>query len=174
MACPGKWKHGLKHAPLGERGSVCQRPGLQLVFPPKIWTKPRPWSPSARGQAPLSRGRKAIRSGSGPDRGCFATGWSHTHTRVHVKNKLRRYPQQQRFLVLAPPRSPRRTPWNPRGTLVEPSWNPRGTLPQGRPGSPRSLCGLRPQSFQLLGKNKKCYFFLKKKKKKKKKKNTCA
>ena len=56
-------------------------------------------------------------------------------------NKLRRYPQQQRFLVLAAPRSPRRT-----------SWNPRGTLPQGRPGSPRSLSGLRPQNFQLLGK----------------------
>ena len=32
-------------------------------------------------------------------------------------------------------------------------WNPRGTLPQGRPGPPRSLSGLRPHSFQLLGKN---------------------
>ena len=42
--------------------------------------------------------------------------------------------------------------WNPGGTLVEPWWNPRGTLPQGRPGPPRSLSGLRPQSFQLLGK----------------------
>ena len=30
-------------------------------------------------------------------------------------------------------------------------WNLRGTLPQGRPGPPRSLSGLRPQSFQLLG-----------------------
>ena len=44
--------------------------------------------------------------------------------------------------------------WNPGGTLVEPWWNPRGTLAQGRPGPPRSLSGLRPQSFQLLGKNK--------------------
>ena len=38
------------------------------------------------------------------------------------------------------------------GTLVEPSWNPRGTSPQARPGPPQSLSGLRPQSFQLLGK----------------------
>ena len=52
-----------------------------------------------------------------------------------------------------PPRSPRRTWWNSGGTVVEPWWNPRGTLPQGRPGPPRSLSGLRPQSFQLLGKN---------------------
>ena len=37
--------------------------------------------------------------------------------------------------------------WN----LVEPWWNPRGTFPQGRPGPPRSLSGLRPQSCQLLG-----------------------
>ena len=43
--------------------------------------------------------------------------------------------------------------WNPGGTLVEPWSNPRGTLPQGRPGPPRSLSGLRPQSFQLVGKN---------------------
>ena len=35
---------------------------------------------------------------------------------------------------------------------MEPWWNPGGTLPQGRPGPPRSLSGLRPQSFQLLGK----------------------
>ena len=52
------------------------------------------------------------------------------------------------LLVLAPPRSLRRTLWNFRGTL-----NPRGTLPPGRPGPPRSLTGLRPQSFQLLGSN---------------------
>ena len=38
--------------------------------------------------------------------------------------------------------------WSPGGTLAD----PRGTLPQGRPGPPRSLSGLRPQSFQLLGK----------------------
>ena len=37
-------------------------------------------------------------------------------------------------------------------TLVEPGWNPRGTSPQGRPVPPRSLSGLRPQSFQLVGK----------------------
>ena len=42
--------------------------------------------------------------------------------------------------------------WNPGGTLVEPWWNLGGTLPQGRPEPPRSLSGLRPQSFQLLGK----------------------
>ena len=45
----------------------------------------------------------------------------------------------------------------PRGTLVtlvEPWWNPRGTSPQARPGPPRSLSGLRPRSFQLLGKKK--------------------
>ena len=42
--------------------------------------------------------------------------------------------------------------WNPGGILVEPWWNPRGTSPQGRPGPPLSLSGLRPQSFQLLGK----------------------
>ena len=46
--------------------------------------------------------------------------------------------------MLAPPRSPRRTSWNPRGTLVEPWWNARGTLSQGRPRPPRSLSGLRP------------------------------
>ena len=74
-----------------------------------------------------------------------------------------------------PPRSPRRTWWNPGGTLVEPYlkpprttpqplqnlvelWsNPRGTLPQGCPGPPRTLSGLRPQSFQLLGKNNECF-----------------
>ena len=56
------------------------------------------------------------------------------------------------FSVLTP-RKPRRTWWNPGGTLVEPSWRPRGTLPQGRPEPPRSLSGLRPQSFQLLGDN---------------------
>ena len=38
---------------------------------------------------------------------------------------------------------------NPRGTLVEFWWNP------GCPGPPRSLSGLRPQSFQLLGKQNK-------------------
>ena len=36
-------------------------------------------------------------------------------------------------LFSAPPRSPRRTSWNPRGTLVEPWWNPRGTLPRTTP-----------------------------------------
>ena len=60
-----------------------------------------------------------------------------------------------------PSRSPCRTwwmvePWwNPGGTLVEPWWNPGGTSAQGRPEPPWSLSGLRPQSFQLLGKNKK-------------------
>ena len=49
-----------------------------------------------------------------------------------------------RFLVLAPPQASQ--------NLVERWWNPRGTLPQGRPGAPWSLFGLRPQSFQLLGK----------------------
>ena len=48
---------------------------------------------------------------------------------------------------------PRTTP--PGGTLVELWWNPRGTLCQGCPGPPRSLSGLRPQSFQLLGRKKK-------------------
>ena len=45
---------------------------------------------------------------------------------------------------------------------MEPWWNPRGTLAQGRPGPPRSLSGLRPQSCQLLGKNRSspCFFFL--------------
>ena len=43
--------------------------------------------------------------------------------------------------------------WKPGGSLVEPWWNPGGTLAQGRPEPPRSLSGLRPQSFQLLGKN---------------------
>ena len=59
--------------------------------------------------------------------------------------------------------------WNPRGTLphnhpdhpavhAEPElcWNPRGTLVdpylRAAPEPPRSLSGLRPQSFQLLGK----------------------
>ena len=45
-------------------------------------------------------------------------------------------------------------PAEPRGTLAEPWWNPCGTLPQGRPGPPRSLSGLRPQSFQLLRRKK--------------------
>ena len=62
--------------------------------------------------------------------------------------------------VMEPWWKPRRW-WNPggtggtlveRGTLVEPWWNLGGTLPQGRPEPPRSLSGLRPQSFQLLGK----------------------
>ena len=47
--------------------------------------------------------------------------------------------------------SARTTP-QPSQNFVEPRWNPRGTLPQGRPGPPRSLSGLRHQSFQLLGK----------------------
>ena len=64
------------------------------------------------------------------------------------RNKLRRYPQLHP--ILPEPLQ------NLFGTLVEIWWNPRGTLPQGRPGLPRSLSGLRPQSFQLLGnKNKK-------------------
>ena len=46
---------------------------------------------------------------------------------------------------------------NPPRTTPQPSQNlvfhPRATLPQGRPGPPRSQSGLRPQSFQLLGKN---------------------
>ena len=46
--------------------------------------------------------------------------------------------------------------WNPGGTLVvlwwNLWWNPGGTLAQGRREPPRSLSGLRPQSFQLLGK----------------------
>ena len=61
------------------------------------------------------------------------------------------------FLVLAPPQ-PSEPWWNPGGTLVEPSWNPRGNLPQGRPGPPRSLSGLTPQSFQLLGKKRQAEF----------------
>ena len=76
-----------------------------------------------------------------------------------------------------PPRSPRRNWWNPagpRGTgtlpqttpdlpaVVEPWWKPRrwwnpgGTgwnLSSGCSEPSRSLSGLRPQSFQLLGKN---------------------
>ena len=52
------------------------------------------------------------------------------------KNKLRWYPQQHAVLFL----------------VLE---NPRGTLPQGLPGPPRSLSGLRLQSFQLLG-EKRC------------------
>ena len=51
--------------------------------------------------------------------------------------------------------------WNHGGTLVEAWWkpveawwNPRGTLPRTRPGPTRSLSGLRPQSFQLLGKKR--------------------
>ena len=46
-----------------------------------------------------------------------------------------------------------RTTQQPSQNLVELWWNPRGTLPQGRSGPPRSLSGLRPQSFQLLGNN---------------------
>ena len=46
-------------------------------------------------------------------------------------------------LVLAPPRSPRRT--------VKPRWNPRRTFPQTRPQPPRSLSGLRPQAFSCWG-----------------------
>ena len=75
-------------------------------------------------------------------------------------------------------------PYLNHGTLVEPWWSPRRTLPQttpdhhpsprrilwnwwnphrilvephlgGRPGPPRSLSGLRTQSFQLLGEKKK-------------------
>ena len=48
--------------------------------------------------------------------------------------------------------SARTTPL-PAQNLVEPSRNPGGTLPHPRPGPPRSLSGLRPQSFQLLGKH---------------------
>ena len=44
-----------------------------------------------------------------------------------------------------------RTTLQPSQNLVEPSWNPGGTLvePHLRAGPPRSLSGLRPQSFQL-------------------------
>ena len=70
---------------------------------------------------------------------------------------------------LKPPRTTLQPWWNPRGTLpqttqttpnpgrtlVEPWWNPGGTLAQGRPEPPQSLSGLRPQSFQLLGKKRK-------------------
>ena len=56
--------------------------------------------------------------------------------------------------ALAEPRGTSWQPaWNSCGTPVEPWWDPRGTLPQGRPGPPRSLSGLRPQSFQSFGKN---------------------
>ena len=54
------------------------------------------------------------------------------------------------FLCLQPSQNLVEPWWNPDETLVEPLWNPRGTLPHGRPGPPRRL---RPQSFQLLGKN---------------------
>ena len=66
-------------------------------------------------------------------------------------------PPQEKISSGDIPNSPRRTSWNPGGTLVEPWWNPggtlvepwwnpRGTLPQGSPGPPRSLSWLRPQS----------------------------
>ena len=40
------------------------------------------------------------------------------------------------------------------GDIPNSMWNPGGTLPQGRPGPPRSLSGLRPQSFRCWGKRK--------------------
>ena len=70
------------------------------------------------------------------------------------KNKLRRYPQQHAvlFLVLAPPRSPRRTSQN----LVEPWWNPGGTLVEpylrAAPDHPEAWAETQ-KSFQL-GKKK--------------------
>ena len=77
-------------------------------------------------------------------------------------NLIYRKPKKKQAQVLSPTAcgalfSARTTPqplWNPGGTLVEPWWNPRGTLPQGRPGPPRSLSGVRPQSVQLLGNKK--------------------
>ena len=51
--------------------------------------------------------------------------------------------------------TPQPSQWNPRGTLVEPWWNPRGTLPQGRPGPPWSLSGLRQAETKLSAGGKK-------------------
>ena len=52
--------------------------------------------------------------------------------------------------ALAEPRGTLMEPsWNPRGTLVEPSWNP---YLRTAPDHPEAFSGLRPQSFQLLGK----------------------
>ena len=69
------------------------------------------------------------------------------------KNKLRIYPTACGALSsVAPPRSPRRASWNPRGTLVESSWN----LTSGPPWkTPEPTWAETPKSFQLLGNNEK-------------------
>ena len=63
-------------------------------------------------------------------------------SRTRLQKKLRGYPQQHAvlFLVLAPPRSPRRTSQNPGGTLVEPIWaeTPKLAVPLFEPLYERS------------------------------------
>ena len=66
------------------------------------------------------------------------------------EKKLRWYPQQHAvlFLVLAPPRSLRRTSCNPRGTLVEPWWN----LTWGPPRTtPEPIWAETPKLFSCWG-----------------------
>ena len=65
------------------------------------------------------------------------------------------------LLVLAPPRSPCRTSWNPGGIVVEPWWNPGGTLVEpswnlasGPPQTTPEPIWAETQSFQLLGEKK--------------------
>ena len=71
----------------------------------------------------------------------------------HTKKRERK--KQQQAQVIFPTACgalfSARTTSQPSQNLVKAWWNPRGTVPQGRPGPPRSLSGLRPQGFQLLG-----------------------
>ena len=101
---------------------------------------------------------------SGPSHSPRRTSWNPGGALVECSwNLASNHPGPPRRTLWNPARTlvelygtlPRRTWWNAggTGTLVEPWWNPRGTLPQGHPGPPRSLSGLRPQSFQLLGNN---------------------
>ena len=64
-------------------------------------------------------------------------------------------PPKKRAQVISPTAcgalfSARTTP-QPSQNLEEPWWSPGGTLPQGRPGPPRSLSGLRPPNLSAVG-----------------------
>ena len=61
-----------------------------------------------------------------------------------------------RFLVLAPPRSPRRTSWNPGGSLVEPSWN----LTSGPPRTTPEPIWAETPKLSAVGENKCWNLFL--------------
>ena len=83
--------------------------------------------------------------------------WNPGGTLVKPSSNLQKNGWNPDGTLVEPYLKPLVEPWwnpggTPGGTLVEPLVEHGGTLAQGRPEPPRSLSGLRPQSFQLLGK----------------------